>query len=130
MKIFSIRKAAYRGSLSMAFAVLLLALVAGVFAQEKDKKDKKGSPPAASSSSSGKSSGGSNTGKTSGNNSSSSRSNTQHNSPSYSGGSSNSSAYTVIVADKITFSGPSVLNDDYSSLSGGNPIKITAIVAE
>jgi hypothetical protein len=89
MKIFSIRKAAYRGSLSMAFAVLLLALVAGVFAQEKDKKDKKGSPPAASSSSSGKSSGGSNTGKTSGNNSSSSRSNTQHNSPSYSGGSSN-----------------------------------------
>jgi hypothetical protein len=48
----------------------------------------------------------------------------------YSGGSSNSAAYTVIVADKITFSGPSVLNDDYSSLSSGNPVKTTAIVAE
>jgi hypothetical protein len=89
MKIFSIRKAAYRGSVSTAFAVLLLALVAGVFAQEKDKKSKGSSAPAASSSSSGKSSGGSNTGKTSGSNSTSSRSNTQHNSASYSGGSSN-----------------------------------------
>jgi hypothetical protein len=90
MNIFSIRKAAYRASVSMAFAVLLLALVAGVFAQEKEKKNKgSSSPPASSSSSSSKSSGGSNTGKTSGSNSSSSRSNTQHNTAGYAGGSNN-----------------------------------------
>lgn len=48
----------------------------------------------------------------------------------YSGGSSNSSAYTIIVADIINFSGPSTLNADYSSLSSGSPIKTTAILAE
>lgn len=48
----------------------------------------------------------------------------------YSGGSSSSSAYTIIIADKISFSGPSTLNADYSSLSNGSPVKSTAILAE
>jgi hypothetical protein len=48
----------------------------------------------------------------------------------YSGGSGGSSQYTVIVAATVTFSGGSTLHADYSSLSGGNPIKTTAIIAE
>jgi hypothetical protein len=49
----------------------------------------------------------------------------------YSGGSTQSgAAYTIIVADTITFSGPSKMGADYSSLSDGDPIKGTAIVAE
>jgi len=48
----------------------------------------------------------------------------------YSGGSTQSAAYTIIVADKVNFSGPSVMNSDYSSLSNGSPIKTTAIIAE
>jgi len=48
----------------------------------------------------------------------------------YSGGSSQSAAYTIIVANTITFSGPSTLNSNYSSLSGGSPVKSTATVTE
>jgi Putative Flp pilus-assembly TadE/G-like len=48
----------------------------------------------------------------------------------YSGGSNLNTPYTIIVADTITFSGPSVLNADYSSLSLGSPIKTNASVAE
>jgi hypothetical protein len=48
----------------------------------------------------------------------------------YSGGSSGSSAYTIIVADTVTFSGPSKLNANFAALPGGNPIKTTAIVSE
>jgi len=40
---------------------------------------------------------------------------------SYSGGSS--AAYTIIVANTVSFSGGSTLNSDYSSLAGGSPIK-------
>jgi hypothetical protein len=46
----------------------------------------------------------------------------------YSGGSS--SAYTIIVADTVNFSGGSVLNNDYSSLSGGSPVKGGATLSE
>src|ERR1039458_3732909 len=46
----------------------------------------------------------------------------------YSGGSS--SAYTIIVADTVNFSGGSVLNNNYSSLSGGSPVKGGAILSE
>jgi Flp pilus assembly protein TadG len=48
----------------------------------------------------------------------------------YSGGSTQNGGYTIIVADTINFSGPSSLNANYSALSGGNPIKSNAIVAE
>ena len=41
----------------------------------------------------------------------------------YSGGSSGTAPYTIIVADTITFSGSSNIGKDYSSLSGGSPIK-------
>jgi len=39
-----------------------------------------------------------------------------------------SAAYTIIVANKINLTGSSQLNDDYSSLSGGNPLTTTAVV--
>ena len=51
----------------------------------------------------------------------------------YSGGSSNSAAYTVVVADTVTFSGASTFNANYSSLASGSPIKTStgaATVAE
>jgi Putative Flp pilus-assembly TadE/G-like len=50
----------------------------------------------------------------------------------YSGGSIGSStAYTVIVADTLTISGSSTVNDDYSSLaSGGSPARETAALGE
>lgn len=41
----------------------------------------------------------------------------------YSGGSSTSAKYTIIVADTFTASGGITLNDDYSSLADGSPIK-------
>jgi Putative Flp pilus-assembly TadE/G-like len=49
----------------------------------------------------------------------------------YSGGSyATHAAYTIIVADTINFSGSSYLNNDYSSLSGGSPIKGNGVLAE
>jgi hypothetical protein len=49
----------------------------------------------------------------------------------YSGGSSAThAAYTIIVADTINFSGSSYINNNYSSLSGGSPVKGAAILAE
>ena len=48
----------------------------------------------------------------------------------YSGQSTNNAAYTIMVADTLTFSGGAALNSNFSSLSGGNPIKTGAIVAE
>jgi Flp pilus assembly protein TadG len=48
----------------------------------------------------------------------------------YSGGSSTSAAYTVIIADTITFSGSSNINNNYSSLAGGSPVKGAAVLGE
>lgn len=49
----------------------------------------------------------------------------------YSGGSSNThAAYTIIVANTINFSGGSYLNNDYSSVTGGSPIKGSAVLGE
>ena len=39
-----------------------------------------------------------------------------------------SAAYTIIVADKFNLTGTSQLNNDYSSITGGNPLQMTAIV--
>ncbi len=47
---------------------------------------------------------------------------------SYSGGTTGS--YTILVAKTVSFSGGSTLNADYSSLSGGSPIKAGAYVSE
>jgi hypothetical protein len=47
---------------------------------------------------------------------------------SYSGGSS--SAYTIIVADTVNFSGGATLNNNYSSLPGGSPVKGGATLSE
>jgi len=44
------------------------------------------------------------------------------------GNSSVNAAYTIIVADTITMIGTSGLNDNYSSLTGGSPIKQVALV--
>ena len=46
----------------------------------------------------------------------------------YAGGSS--SAYTTIVADTVNFSGGATLNNDYSSLPGGSPVKGGATLSE
>jgi hypothetical protein len=46
----------------------------------------------------------------------------------YSGGSA-LAAYTTIVAYKLEVSGPSTINDDYSSLTNGSPIH-SAVMAE
>jgi len=49
----------------------------------------------------------------------------------YSGGSvAAHAAYTIIVANTINFSGGSYLNNDYSTLSGGSPIKGSSVLAE
>jgi hypothetical protein len=49
----------------------------------------------------------------------------------YSGGSSAGVGdYTLIVADKITFSGSASLGADYSTLSSGSPIKTNPVLAE
>jgi len=47
----------------------------------------------------------------------------------YSGGSGVSTAYTIVVADKITVSGTSstTVNSNFASLSGGSPIKSDAL---
>lgn len=47
----------------------------------------------------------------------------------YSGGSVGT-AYTIIVANSISFSGGTTLNNDYSSLPGGSPVKGSGIVSE
>jgi hypothetical protein len=41
-----------------------------------------------------------------------------------------SSAYTIIVADTVNFSGGATLNNNYSSLPGGSPVKGGAILSE
>lgn len=46
---------------------------------------------------------------------------------SYSGGSSTAAKYTIIVADMLTISGGVTLNDDYSSLADGSPIKAATL---
>ena len=43
------------------------------------------------------------------------------------GGNSTSGGYTIIVADTVKIDGGSTVNDNYSSLSGGSPIKSTAL---
>jgi hypothetical protein len=45
----------------------------------------------------------------------------------YTGGSTNT-AYTIIVANNLMFAGNSSMNSDYSSLSGGSPIKRAALM--
>jgi hypothetical protein len=47
----------------------------------------------------------------------------------YSGGSS-SSSYTILVADKLTMSGGSTINANYTSLKDGSPVKNAAPLAE
>jgi hypothetical protein len=46
----------------------------------------------------------------------------------YSGGSSGSAKYTTVIAKDLSVTGNSTFNDDYSSLSGGSPIKTVAMV--
>ena len=48
----------------------------------------------------------------------------------YSGGSFATGAYTVIVAKTLSFSGGSILNNDYSTLPGGSPIKGNGVISE
>jgi hypothetical protein len=43
-------------------------------------------------------------------------------------GNSSSSGYTIVVADKISVSGNSTLGTNYSSVTGGSPIKSTVLV--
>ena len=47
---------------------------------------------------------------------------------SYSGGTG--TAYTILISKKISFSGGAMLNNDYSSLPGGSPIKGSVAIAE
>jgi len=44
----------------------------------------------------------------------------------YSGGSS-ATAYTILVADIIQFTGPSVINDNYATLTDGSPIRVASL---
>jgi hypothetical protein len=46
----------------------------------------------------------------------------------YSGGAT--AAYTIIVADNVTFSGGTTVNSNYSSLPGGSPVKGNTILSE
>ena len=46
---------------------------------------------------------------------------------SFSGGGSATAAYTILVADTITITGQSTINDDFSSLQDGDPIKRVAL---
>ncbi len=48
----------------------------------------------------------------------------------YSGGSSGDPPYTLIVAKTVTFTGGTVVNDDYSSLPAGSPAKGGAALSE
>jgi hypothetical protein len=41
-----------------------------------------------------------------------------------------SAAYTIIVADSVVFTGGVTLNNNYSSLPGGSPIKGNAALSE
>ncbi len=41
----------------------------------------------------------------------------------YSGGTTTNAAYTTIISNTLTFSGPSALNSNYAVLAGGSPIK-------
>jgi len=43
-------------------------------------------------------------------------------------GNASSSAYTILVSYRLNMVGTSTINNDYSSLPTGNPIKITALV--
>jgi Flp pilus assembly protein TadG len=47
----------------------------------------------------------------------------------FNGSSGTNAAYTIIIAQSITFNGSVTLNDNYSSLPGGSPIK-TAVLVE
>jgi hypothetical protein len=40
------------------------------------------------------------------------------------------SAYTIIVADTVNFSGGATLNNNYSALPGGSPVKGGATLSE
>ena len=48
----------------------------------------------------------------------------------FSNGSSSSSPYSIIVAKSVVFTGGTKLNNDYSSLPGGSPIKGNALLSE
>ena len=48
----------------------------------------------------------------------------------FSNGSSSSSPYSIIVAKTVVFTGGTKLNNDYSSLPGGSPIKGNALISE
>ena len=48
----------------------------------------------------------------------------------FSNGSSSSSPYSIIVAKTVAFTGGTKLNNDYSSLPGGNPIKGNGLLSE
>lgn len=49
---------------------------------------------------------------------------------SYSGGTNSAGTYSIIVAKTVTFSGGCKMNNDYSSLPGGSPIKGGALLSE
>jgi hypothetical protein len=48
----------------------------------------------------------------------------------YSGGTDVSGTYSIIVARTISFSGGCKMNNDYSSLPAGSPIRGNAVVSE
>ena len=48
----------------------------------------------------------------------------------FSGGSSGAGQWTIIVADKIKFTGGSNLGNDYSNFASGSPIKQGATMVE
>ncbi len=48
----------------------------------------------------------------------------------YSGGTNVSGSYTIVVAKTISFQGGCKVNNDYSSLPGGNPVKGNATLSE
>ena len=48
----------------------------------------------------------------------------------FSNGSNSSSPYSIIVAKTVVFTGGTKLNNDYSSLPGGSPIKGNALISE
>jgi len=48
----------------------------------------------------------------------------------YAGDSTGSSPYSIMVARTITFTGNTTINNDYSSLPGGSPVKSNALISE
>lgn len=48
----------------------------------------------------------------------------------YSGDTKGTNAYSILVADTVTFSGSTKMNSDYSSLPSGSPIKGSAVLTE